>query len=496
MTLVTLAEELRTAAEREGSIRIDAEALEDASLVPPAGLDALITRSLKVPRLVLATTAAQIGTPTDTELTVSGSFDALGVTGLRATIVFQALGTAVSFVLDAPLPGDWTFTTSFPRLAGFPFDDVETDGSTYLFSTGKVASYRWGDEAIALAEGLNFAGFATIGEALAPLLMLVPGARQKPVLSGPIEPTVTISPVARPDLELAAGLFEGPLPPLGFLELTDAELGVEVTTEAIVEGQEQYAAAFLLAKLGATGSEIELDCRIEVSANLSNLRMVVGPPASKAITIEDIFALMGGRTWYSTIPGPLQALFSSVGFKGMEASISTNGGTPQLQAIGVTVGSTSPWPLWDEWRIDTVDFSWLIAEPLGKAPRVSGTFGGAAHFFPSVFTGIFYASISTDLFIAASYQGDVKLSKVLEELAPGTVLPDHMEVELRDFGVSIDKPRSAFSIAATAAASMDVLGNGSLTMGELQLLSASPSAAPRPGRSGTNGGSTPSTSPG
>src|ERR1700760_554366 len=104
MTLVKLAEVLRESAKRDGSVTLDATTLEEAQLQPSAGLDALVARAFQVTTLKLATTEGQIGTPTATQLTMTGALSALGVNAVTTTVVFTAAGSAVTFTLEAPLP--------------------------------------------------------------------------------------------------------------------------------------------------------------------------------------------------------------------------------------------------------------------------------------------------------------------------------------------------------------------------------------------------------
>jgi LysM repeat protein len=482
MTLVKLAEELTESAETEGHVTLDSAVLEKAGLTPPANLDALVARSFQEPKLVLATTADQIGQATETQLTMTGALTALGVTEVKSTVVFTAAGAAVSFTLEAPLPSDWTLATSFSGLASFPFESVKLSQPGYLFSTGKVSGYAWPGGAVDLEAGLNLASFATVGGSLAPLLALVPGAPAKPLLHGTIDPGAGPLP-SLPDVNLEATMLEGALPDIGFLELSDADLGLVVKTQATTTGKEQYPSGYLSAVVGAPGTELKLACLIEAKKTLSALRLAVGPPEGKAVTIPDVFALMGGRTWYSTIPAPLQALFTSIGFKGLEAEVTTVGGKSQLNSISATVGSIAPWPLFANWQIDSVDFLWSVVDPLGEA-QVQGEFGGTAHFYPKLFTEEFYASIDTEMLVVAGYDGTITLSKVLELMSPGTVLPAHMDVALSDFQTTIESSRSAFSLGAVAEASMDILGNGTLQLLETQLFFAS---APNSTRAALNG---------
>jgi LysM repeat protein len=471
MTLSTLAEHFRTSAKQSGSVTIDSATLQAAQLSPTQGLDALIARALEEPQLVLTTTEAQIGTATEEMLTITGSLKAPRVEADLVTVVFKAAGSLVTFTLDAPLPAGWSLTKSFATLAGFPFDALALTKPSYVFSTSAVKHYEGSSGAFDLQPGLNFATLAALGKALAPLLALAPGASSPVLLSGTIDPGAMTKAWQKPAVALGAALLEGPLPKLGILELAEADLGLDVVSETTLEGESaQYTYAYMLAKL-IVGKSPELKCRISVRGNSPTLSLLVSPDPKHPLTIEDVFALMGGRSWFSEIPSPLQSVLTSVGFKGFEAVISTGGNETSLDSIAVTVGSTSPWPLFDEWRIDNVDFTWTVLDP-GGDPQVFGMFGGTAHFFPTVFTDQFYVTVTTDLQIDAGYNGILKLSTLLEKFAPGTVLPDHMDVELGDFGVSIDKPRSAFAVAATAGMSMDVLGTGALMMAQAQLMFA------------------------
>lgn len=477
MTLAALAEDLSSSAREHGNVSLDRGGFEKAGLTPPPDLESLVARAFGEEPLILATTPDQIGEATATKLTITGGLTALGLKASRVTVVFTAAGAAVDFTLEAPLPSSWSLAQGFPALARFPFEAVALTQPSYLFSTGAVLGYPWPGGAVDLSPGLNFAALAVPGEALAPLLELVPAANPQPILAGRIDPSAISKSLQMPDLALFAELHDGPLLQVGFLELADAKLGLEVRKQQTAQGWAQYSYAYLRSNLGADGRQL-LDCRVEASPSSSLLTVRVDAADAKhPITIEDISALMGGRSWYSSIPAPLQSLFTSFGFAAFTATIVPEKGKSSLSSVEVTVASTEPWPLFDDWYVERVEFSWAVRN-LGGTPRVSAAFGGAAHFFPTLFTGVFYLRIDTDLQLNAAYEGTLKLSQVLAKLAPGTKLPEHMEVELTGLAVGIDMPRRAFALAAGANASIDVLGNGTLSLQDVELtLAKAPGSA-------------------
>ena len=471
MGLTELATQLTEDA-KSGSVTLNMATLASAGLKPPADLDTELACAFELGTspLTLATSPDQIGTPADHELKMTGELRALGVDVKPATVTFTSPDdTAVSLTLLAPL-GSWTLETSFPTMAGYPFDQLKLASPSFVFSSDAVSKYSLDGHDTALAKGLNLVSMTDIDTGLSPLLAMLGSPPAGPFpLTGPLDPGVIDGKTLNmPDAELTAPLLDGPLPKLGFIELSDADLGLGVTTQTTVSGDKaQYRNSSLLLKvtLGDGVDKLELDARVSATVGSKAVTLLIYPDPTTPLGIERIFALAGGRNWYSDIPGPLQGLFNAFKFKGFQAVIDTAGKSPSLASVDITVGSTDEWPVFgDDLKVKELDFNWTIIDPAGEAQTLA-QFGGQLAFFPKIFKGLFYVTVTSDLKLSAQYLGSVKLSDAVKELSKDNVhLPDHWDLELTEFGVFIDQPRKAFSVNAAANASLDVLGSGKLQL--------------------------------
>lgn len=471
MSLTQLAANLISAAGK-GSVSIQAATLTDAGLSPAPDFDALLRGSFQLSAVPLKVTTSpgKIGTPTATQLTMTGSMQAWKVSVDPVTITFTVSGTHVVMTLSAPLP-NWSFATSFPPMSGFPFDELDLTSSTFVFASDPVPDYEWQGSTTGLLAGLNFAADAAIAGPFGPLMTLLPAAPSGSLpLSGPVDPSVIDgTKIGMPNSTLTASLFTGKLPKLGFLQLRDADFTIAVTTEQTPSGMAQYTAAVLATKLDFGASQPVLDCEVGMSAGSDVLSLLLNPdPQAAAPSLQALFDVMGGQSWYALLPAPLQSFFTTFGFKGFQAEIDAGGSVPALQSVALTVGSLQPWTIFGSWTIEELDFGWQIFDPLGT-PQLSGQLGGLVTSM-SLFEGGIYLSITTDLQITASYQGSLQLSRVLSELAGSNVdLPAHLDLELTELDLMIDAPRKAVSFYLAGDAQLDVLGNGAVTMGMIEV---------------------------
>lgn len=463
MSLETLAGKLQA----QGTpATVSLAVLEGAGLTASADLDTLIAGAFGWSAGTPITLAAPVtvGTATDTSLTVTGTLTAFKTTAL-ATVVFSATGNAVSFTVALPL-GSWAFKNSFPTMVGYPFDTVTLTGSSFVFASAP-GPYTYGTEAIALEPGLNFAGDTPFPAELEALLALLGASPATPLLlRGPVDPTVITKQLTKPDLRLEAPLLRGPLPKLGFLQLVDAELVIAATTQDTQSGKTQYTAAGLATKLDFGEGEPVLDCRITVRRASGQIDLLLAPdPKAPQPTLAALFTAMGGRSWYDVVPAPLQGLFTAFALQGLSSSIQVVKGTPSISSIGMAIGTSTTWTPFDGLDIGALTFGWTIDDPLGDA-AVGATFTGEAQFLKSVFPGVFYVGITSDLAISAEYVGDAKLSTLLAGgSATSLTAADHpIDFDLESVSVDFDVPRKAFSLSAAASATIDVFGDGTINL--------------------------------
>jgi LysM repeat protein len=469
MSLSTLAANLSAEAP-SGKVTISLATLQAAGLTARTDLDTVIADAFGWPAGTPLTLTAPltVGSASDTALTASGTLSALEVSGL-ATVQFSASGSAVTFTVTLPL-GTWGFTTSFPVMAGFPFDQLELQGPAFLFSSDG-ATVTYGKESIVLTAGLNVAGNLAIPKAFASLLTLLESRPSNPlVLHGPVDPSVMVADgLPKPDVHMMAALATGPLPKLGFLQLEGADLVVDATTQETLNGKAQYTDAALSTTLDFGEGEPKLDCRISVQANNGELNLLLQPDEDALQpTLDALFRAMGGRSWYAVVPTPLQSLFTSFALKGLRSTITVVSGKPRLASIGMSVGTTQTWKVFDGLEIGELDFGWDIDDPLGDA-AVTAQFTGECQFLSSVFPGVFYVAVTSDLDISAEYVGDAKLSTLLSGGSSVAAAQHPFDFDLLSVAVDFDVPRKAFSLTADASASLDVIGDGSLNVEDIHV---------------------------
>lgn len=481
MSLVDLAGILtQQANSSQKAVILNAATLTSAGFTVTAGLDALLVESFNLPAnssLNVATTPGQIGTPTATQLSFAGSVTALNVTS-NVTVVFTANGSALTFTLLAPL-GNWQFNTSWEYMAGFPYDNLVLETPAFAFSSDPLSNYAWGNHSIDLVPGLNLASTLLIADFLEPILQFVPGySSSKPLLlllCGSLNPAgVDNDTVLFPITDLSALILGTPVTPIAFLKFLNPRVGLEISN--VQEKDELVQVETIYFGLDVDlGDQAVLDCRATLFQSSPTLQLSVASSPLKPLTLEVLFnVLMGGNTWYSVIPQPLQQLFTSFGFQNFTAVIQTKP-TLTLDSISLSVGTVQPWPIFDQLKINEIDLTWTISNPT-SGPQMSGLLTAEFEFYPKVFKqpdgtpGLFNVSIDTNLRISGSYDGTVSFSDLISGITGGAIqIPSTFSLIFTGFGLLLDQPNSNYALNASADLSLDVLGTGKISLTGIQL---------------------------
>lgn len=373
------------------------------------------------------------------------------------TLVFK-LDSLNSSMVNLLIQGDdWSLVDSFPTLPAYPFQKLILTHETLLFSTREISSFPWQKNAsVKLEAGLNYVARLQYDGVLNILLDLLPGfsSAEGLLLSGTVDPS-KITPSSKfgqvpldqlviyPDINLVAPIASKPVQ-LPWAKLTFNAPQIAIRTDTYNQSVQEF----------------ELNIEIETKLNGKNLSLQASIPESlnqlcfeftpedrsQSLTIPDITSLLGGYQFNNALPEELQEAFKKVGLRGLAATFELQKNSiPVLEAISVTIGTTSEWVLVkDYFVVEDIVFDFYLLGLKSKPNWVY--FSAKMAFFPKVFTGDFVLQMehqvgSKETYISGEYQGDVHLSKILSGISGGTVsLPKSIDdVIFSDFNLTLNK---------------------------------------------------------
>ncbi len=445
------------------------------------GYDTLVARAFGLgagDTWKLAVTADQIPDPAGEELRITAgrsSFDALGVRALPVDLRLRLPTGTTQLLVTAELAlGRWTFATSFRYMAGRPFDRLGYGSPAFLFAAQPVAGYAVaGVGTVPLATGLNLAMTLKSTGPIAAARTFVTLRRPTP------SPARSTSPRAElmPALQLHATV-DGSLPSIGPLRVSRPfiELRVQYTGPARTRSTVLVLGMQLQLPDGST-----LDFTTQLQENPTEAVLALATEADRPLTPDQLFELVGGQSWGSSVPGPLRSALQSVGLKDVEARTSARL-PPQLRVLTTRVGSTAPLQLFDQFRIDEFDVIWILTrDDDGWSSELQ--FVAWFEFYRELFDGEFEVGISTNLQFWGSFNGRVSLARLLQTITGGVVTaPSASDYWLTDFALSFDMQRRSWALYLASDGVLDPLGTGLLVLGGVQFTLSSDASTDR-GRS-------------
>ena len=481
MSLTDLANELKRQAE-SGNITLNAQTLEAAHLTPPADLDRLIQDSFKLgtgSNLQITISPQNIPNPTDEgkKLTlINGKATLLNVEAdnTSITIVFNSPDAqAVNFTIQVELT-NWQFSTSFPFMGGYPFQELPISEPSFVFATEKITDWSWNNAKINLEQGLNFASHLTLSNYFSPVLeFLSEGFNPDSKLNffGFLDvKNVDNENILFPDLDLKAKIIDRDIPPIApFLKVNSpyVELiieSIEEEEEGIIQTPNVYFGVNLEVSRGT--DIIALDFQTQIIKDSSSFLLVITSEPEHPLTLESVFALMAGNSWYAFIPKELQQFLSAIVFQSYVTRIAL-GNPKTILDVGVIVGAKGisrdqPWQLFnsDNFVIYELDTNWSILLPETGGPmivRFSAQFG----FFPGVFDGVFDFQITNQLYMAGDFDGELslQLSDFVSLVAGSPIdIPVNFSIDFSNFSAYLDYRGGNYGMGATASAELDILG--------------------------------------
>ena len=476
MSLQKLHDDLVAQADAKKAITLNAQVITGAGLTPPANLDNLIAKALSIPSgqsLTIATSRDQIGPVAGDRLSVTGKLALFSDKTQRTVKVdFTAAGTALNFILTVTLDGGWQFSSSFIYMGGKLFQNLPIDPSikppNFVFSTSLVTKYQWGPRAqdnVTLQPGLNFAGYLTVTKLLGKIAPLLPSAPSGSyLLSGTLDPS-KITPKGQtpvglfPGLDLSA-LFATASYNLDFLTISNPGIEIDlIDVGTLKDPKPTPQVAFAVGLDAGIGSPVTFRAGIPVNGGLMSL--TVDPPAGGAIlTAAQLFKLMAGQTWYTSVPPQVIGFLSHFQFQSFSAWVRL-GPKPQIGRVSCRVG-TGPiqWKLFDVLQINELTLDWSVTSPL-TAPESSATLSAEFMFFPTVFTSPFFVTITSDLTVSGRYPGTVELKDVVSGLTGGAVsIPSWFQLSFSDIAVIVNPSQRSYSLRLGAELTLDLFNNG------------------------------------
>lgn len=517
MSLSKLAATFRSqAAINNNNIIINAGSFTDSDLIPPVGLDDMLSQNYKLPPnsyLWIDTSGTSIPEPVGNTLTIANAKAAIlnvEKSNTAVTLIVTANDAdEVQFTIQINL-FDWTFATSWQYMTGGVFDNLPYTSPSFIFSTKEVAVFNWWQKSISLKEGQNFAAFITLTQWLQPVVDFFTSwtASTKLALVGSIDPSqVNNKDIIYPELDLFAHI-DATLISLGFLKVSNPGVGFQIkTVEEIVEAEpEDEGEALLLEEetddgfapkegeiekiqtpilyfrlLLAAGDAIILDFSASVESGASAFVLNVSSDPEKPLTPYNLFSLMAGQNWFQNIPPTLQQFLNSIEFKGFNTSLDFNKGLT-IHSVSARVGSNGAWRLFDNFVIQQFDVNWLIIGP-GTTNSQSLYFSARVDFFPTIFQGGFDVEITSDLTLSAAFAGSVTFNNLLSAVTAGAItIPENLLlVEFTTFGINMDINSKYYEFYANANVDLNFITNISVTDGSLRLTSSSPATGTGPG---------------
>ncbi|WP_336690717.1 MULTISPECIES: LysM peptidoglycan-binding domain-containing protein [unclassified Chryseobacterium] len=503
------------AAANSGNITINAASFTDSGLIPPVGLDELLSQSYQLPDgsfLLIDTSGTSIPEPVGNTLTISDATAAIlnvEKANTSVTLIITANeADEVQFTIQINL-SDWKFATSWQYMTGGVFDNLPYTSPSFIFSTQDTAIFSWKQKNISLTKGQNFASLITLTQWLKPVVNFFTSwsSSTNLALAGSIDPSqVNNEDIIYPEMNLFVPI-DATLISLGFLNVSNPGVGFQIKTEEETvtadpedegealrleyeptdnltpsEGETQKVQTPILyfSLLLAAGNSIVLNFSAAVEYESSSFTLNVDSEPDKPLTPLSLFGLMAGQNWFQNIPPTLQQYLNSIAFKGFNTGLDFNNGLT-ITSVSSFIGSNGAWTLFDNFIIQQFDVNWVIINP-GTTNSQSLYFSAHVDFFPTIFVGGFDVEITSDLTLSAVFAGSVTFNNLLSAITAGAItIPENLLlVEFTAFGINMDINSKYYEFYANANIDLNFITNVSVTDGTLLLTSSSPASGTGP----------------
>lgn len=492
-----------------GSVAVDASGVEaltailGRSDIPLRGVDPdSIPKNPTAPFSFKATTPA---TPDDVFLYLSG---------YSACATFFMDGTNVAFLITVtlPVPGSWSFGTSWPEIANQAADDLTwSEARLFLSSAGTTplgppttpqSPAPCGDTALPVAldipEGLSFWGTTRLDQGvLTPLTkLLLPNTNIPTVgVAGAITKNAD-PPGPTFDIRLQDDTLPLGIPGSDILKVAQPLIGLKLEYVTLEGGSGKQTSAHALTR--GEFSDDELDIATDdppalypVTVPYLGLQLTIGslPPivveaflmggdsfeivagaATATTDFDSLSATVGDNAaavkGLATNDKGLTSLLDTIQFKGLRASVSTD--PVALTSVSLAIGS-APGKAWQPIGGDppplnvTFDFYATVASPTSNAV-IFGELDAKLKYQRSENDTPYEFDVSVtlpDLIISGSYSGEIdfNLSSLVASMGVDLAIPNNLaEFDISSMGFSADIQNSRYAIHAVVDASVNLFG--------------------------------------
>jgi hypothetical protein len=494
-------------------VSFNAAFIAGAGATAPAGFDAMLKAAFVLPAapvaLGLTIDKAGIGPISGDSFTISrarlaGGFLAAPEPRTDATLTFTLPDPSAAVEVQIVVAlANWQPNQFFPAVGGWPFTLLQLAATTFAFTTVAKAGYRWGGSAVELAPGQNLLATMTVPAAFTPIFELVEGLDTPAgqlTSFGPItldkavnvdDPPDVDKDVWFPDMDLIAPIAQGTDVKVFFLTARAPMLGFRIATSVQrVSPDSQETAAFQtpefyfgltmdieLAAPAGTTATLNLRAALISGGALFNFTLLADPESPALLSPATVAAsLMNGNSYFQYVPPPLQAMLSTVGFKGLALAgpLQPRAG---LSSAGIMLGSAAGQPLvlfgdpsnGQTFTIESVDLSWTILNPLvATARRSLVQFTTTFTLWPKVFRtmngeegGLFRVQIDQAFNINAGFEGKVSMDDLLREITGGAVgMPEGVSVDFSNVALSLRPSQKAYAFSFEIDAAVDFISFG------------------------------------
>ena len=444
LSLAGLREALQKQAdEKQGMITVSAEVIEGASLTPRADFNGLLNSYLRLTKSLSLKIDVKIPEPTETALEFDGTASFLGLSNIKASLLFTLKGGIVDLRVSTCMGDGWKFSRSFSNMSGYPFDDILMNDAFYVFTTCPQDSFAWVQKAIPLKQGLNFVSSLRMGGPFLILESLLESFSEESMITfvGIINPS-NLSDIGKglPAVSLTGtiDLLVKAIP--DYFPLANPRISLEIGKD---EENNSSTWLGLVTTISIDKSPLG-DFKAGIIKDSNSLSFWFVP--TSIVTPETIIKLICGEDFNKAIPTELKEAFNSIGLKSLAFSLNLD--TFKISYVSASIGATKPWHM-GQFKVDDLVLRYSILNPFSTRSVSTFNFAASSEIFPDmkdIFDGKFvvditYSISSGALDVGANYIGTVYLSKLVKKLSSNSLDISDLgfDIELKDMGMTFAK---------------------------------------------------------